>query len=60
MTVELKYRLQFSTFQSGVRFWWRAGSVGACVLRLAGKSPNILEATHVAVILANSCSDREA
>lgn len=56
MTVELKYRLQFSTFQSGVRFWRRAGSVCACVLRLACKPPNISEATHITVVLANSCS----
>lgn len=55
MTVELKYRLQFSTFQSGVRFWRRAGSVCACVLCLACEPPNVSEATHGAAALAGSC-----
>lgn len=56
MTVELKYRLQFSTFQSGVRFWRRAGSVCACVLCLACEPPDVSEATHSAAVLAGSCS----
>jgi len=30
--------------------------MGVCVLRLAFKPLNILEATHITVVLANSCS----